>query len=221
VRTERKKIRWRVRAGRIHRIGPSDGGAFLADTTAAALRTATEFADEVRALSVADWLRLRKAARYYSRPARMESADLLQEAFARAVQGSRNCPVDVTPVQFLKQTMRSIANGVVESPRHKVVLVPIAKDGPALRGGELVDPTPNPEAVAIEQQSDTAMVAELIALFADDVVAQTILEGIMEGVEGEELRALVGLDEKAYASKRRLMRRRIDSMLARSDVRAR
>lgn len=51
---------------------------------------------------------------------------------------------------------------------------------------------------------------EIIALFDDDLEAQTIAEGTMDGMEGEELRSCTGLDEKAFATKRRLVRRRID-----------
>ena len=47
-------------------------------------------------------------------------------------------------------------------------------------------------------------------LFEDDIVAQTIVEGILENMRGEELRALAGLDETAYESKRRLIRRRLE-----------
>ena len=50
----------------------------------------------------------------------------------------------------------------------------------------------------------------ILDLFEDDLVAQTIVEGDMDGIEGEELRSLTGLDLKAFASKRRLIRRRIN-----------
>ena len=54
------------------------------------------------------------------------------------------------------------------------------------------------------------MKACLLSLFEDDEIAQLILEGMMEGIEGEELRELTDLDNTAYQSKRRLIRRRID-----------
>ena len=49
----------------------------------------------------------------------------------------------------------------------------------------------------------------IVALFGDDPVAQVIVEGIMEGTRGEDLRALTDLDPTAYQSKRRLILRRI------------
>ena len=44
-------------------------------------------------------------------------------------------------------------------------------------------------------------------------VAQVIVEGIMEGQRGEDLRALTDLDPTAYQSKRRLIRRRIAKLI--------
>ncbi len=54
------------------------------------------------------------------------------------------------------------------------------------------------------------MKAALLDLFEDDPTVQIILEGIMEGMEGEELRELTELDVTAYQSKCKLIRRRID-----------
>ena len=50
----------------------------------------------------------------------------------------------------------------------------------------------------------------ILELFADDGVAQRMLEGIMDGIAGEELRSLTQLSQTQFESKRRLIRRRID-----------
>ena len=55
----------------------------------------------------------------------------------------------------------------------------------------------------------------LLSLFEDDEIAQVILEGMMEGIDGEELWKLTDLDMTAYQSKRRLIRRRIDKRFPR------
>jgi hypothetical protein len=47
-------------------------------------------------------------------------------------------------------------------------------------------------------------------LLEEDPVAQVMVEGMMEGMGGEELREVIGLTKIAFASKRRLIRRRID-----------
>jgi hypothetical protein len=50
----------------------------------------------------------------------------------------------------------------------------------------------------------------VIDLFAEDPVAQVMVEGMMEDMEGEELREVTGLTKIGFASKRRLIRRRVD-----------
>ena len=50
----------------------------------------------------------------------------------------------------------------------------------------------------------------IIGLFEDDPVAQVMVEGIMENMEGEELRELAGLTKLAFASKWRPICRRIE-----------
>ncbi len=49
-----------------------------------------------------------------------------------------------------------------------------------------------------------------MSLFDGDEMAQIIIKGDMEGVDAKELYDLTGLDKTAYASKRRLIRRRIE-----------
>jgi hypothetical protein len=50
----------------------------------------------------------------------------------------------------------------------------------------------------------------VLALFDDDPVAQVLVEGIMEDMEGQELCELAGIDTEQLATKRKLIRRRID-----------
>jgi hypothetical protein len=50
----------------------------------------------------------------------------------------------------------------------------------------------------------------MLRLFPHDPQARDLVDGILAGYEGEELRALTDLDLKGYASKRRFMRRTID-----------
>ena len=186
--------------------------------------TSDEFACAIRDLSDADWIRLRKVAAIYARDPLIEPGDLLQEAFRRALDGRRTCPAHVYPVRFLAEAMRSIADGELEKggarrrsnhgnegrkreapPR----LVPIANHGGDETAIDPPDPGLNPEQRIGSDQEAAAMRACLISLFEDDEIAQVILEGMMEGIDGEELRDLTDLDKTAYQSKRRLIRRRI------------
>ena len=177
--------------------------------SAADVLSRDEIANAVRALSVADWIRLRKVADRYSR-GRVEANDLLQEAFARALD-TRTCPRHVSVVKFLAETIRSIADGLGEKVENRLVLVPVAKTG----GDEpetfsVPDTDPDCETRLIEAEAADTFRGAMLELFTDDPVARDIVEGMMEGIEGEELRELTELDMTGYATKRRLIRRRID-----------
>ena len=192
------------------RIGGEGGANALSAMNFAALRTPDEVARAIQELSDADWNRLDKVAARYARNGLIESNDLLQEAFLRALDGRRNCPADVDPVKFLAEAMRSIADGESEKSEGRPQLVPIANHG----GDEIaVDPPDSsldPEQRADSGQEAAAIKACLVSLFKDDEIAQVILEGMMEGIEGEELRELTDLGKTAYQSKRKVIRRRID-----------
>lgn len=177
--------------------------------SAANVLSRDEIASAIRALSVADWIRLRKVADRYSR-GRIEADDLLQEGFARALD-TRTCPAHVSVVKFLAEAMRSIADGIGEKVENRLVLVPVAKTG----GDEpeafnVPDTDPDCETRLIEAETADTFRGAILELFTDDPVARDIVEGTMEGMEAEELRELTGLDMTGYATKRRLIRRRID-----------
>ncbi len=159
----------------------------------------------VKTLSEADSIRLRKAANYYARPA-IAADDLLQEAVCRALEGRRRCPTDVDVVSFLAQTMRSIASEEGEkSTRYGVVVSVEAEDG-----GASVLPIPqSAEEVAMSDEGASRIRDAITSLFDDDTKAKDLVEGIMEEFTREELRDLTDLDETAYDTKRRLIRRRI------------
>ena len=80
-------------------------------------------------------------------------------------------------------------------------------------GGLALDPPDcraNAEQVLAGEQEAKCIRQAIIALFADDPAAQVMVEGIMEGMEGDELRAVPDLTPITFASKRRLIRRRIE-----------
>lgn len=168
-------------------------------------RPPAEIADAIQALSDADWIRLRKVANAYSRGRSIEAEDLLQEAMRRALDGGRNCPAHVGVVKFLAEVMRSIAHAAKETAAHQPQLVPVANHSTAETAVDPPDPAPGAE----ENLQGNQEIVAILALFDDDETAQIILEGMMEGMRGEELKELTDLDETAYQSKRRLIRRRI------------
>lgn len=183
----------------------------MSATQSSAVRSSDEVADAIRGLSAPQWGRLRAAATAFARGRPIEAEDLLQEAFRRALDGSRSCPNHVDLAKFLAESMRSIAHGEKAKRGCRPPLVPLASHGDT--SDEAVDlPTHKPtveERMAYDQEG-AAMQTAIIALFDDDPVAQVIVEGIFEDLQGEDLRELTELDATAYQTKRKLIRRRID-----------
>jgi DNA-directed RNA polymerase specialized sigma24 family protein len=173
--------------------------------------TRAEFEAAFCALSPADLNRLPKIAATYCRRARLEPKDLLQEALARTLDGSRNCPRDVDVVRFLDGAMHSIASDKIKAlgRRPELHAAPLLTDDGSL-AIDPPDPRPNPEEQLADAQEFAAKKQAVLNIFADDPIAQIVVEGIMEGTDGEELRGLTELDNTAFASKRRLIRRRFD-----------
>jgi DNA-directed RNA polymerase specialized sigma24 family protein len=174
------------------------------------IRSREEIEEAIRTLPVAGWLRLRKVAAMLCLRRPLDAEDLLQETFTRALNGSRKCPVHVDVVIFLAEAMHSIASDAAKArirhPERRAIAL-ITDDGLTV---DPPDCRPN-AAEALESDREVRDITQaIVALFAEDPVAQVMVEGIMEGMEGEELREVTGLSKIAFASKRRLIRRRIE-----------
>lgn len=171
------------------------------------MRSPEELRAAIDAFTDLDWERAEKIAAIWAWRRGVESDDLLQTAIERILAGNRRCPVEVPMMTFLSETMRSISSddAKARSRRREIHLV--------TADGELIVDPPDDGATPAEAAEDAEERvlgrARLLDLFEDDLVAQTIVEGIMDGMEGEELRALTELDLKGFASKRRLIKRRI------------
>ena len=175
------------------------------------IRSRHQIAASIRDLMDAQWIRLRKASAYFAWAYGLSSDDLLQEALYRALAGSRNCPSNVDLVRFLVEAMRSIANGEAEKVENQTDVIPVVQPGALVEGAvDVKDWKECQEEIMIAAESDEAIRQTLLGLFPDDRQARDLVDGILTGYEGEELRALTDLDQKGYASKRRLMRRTID-----------
>jgi DNA-directed RNA polymerase specialized sigma24 family protein len=176
-----------------------------------------EVATAIRALPPAGWSRLDRIAGYYARACSWEPADLRQEAFARALTGDRRCPVGVDVIRFLAQVMRSIASDSQKADKRKATQVGctelhvVALDEVV---GSLGSPSPTPEAALIEEEEEARFKRAVVEFFEDNLAAQMIVEGDLEGMEAEEIRSVVGLDKKAYATARRFIRRHLDKVYA-------
>ncbi|SRR5271165_3833529 len=125
--------------------------------------------------------------------------------------GDRRCPSHVDPVRFLAEVMRSIADSGANKVENQIDVVPVMQPGAVAESA--VDPTDSrmsPEQTMAADEDAEALRQAMLGLFPDDPQARDLLDGIMEGYEGEELRTLTDLDETSFASKRRLIRRTID-----------
>jgi DNA-directed RNA polymerase specialized sigma24 family protein len=169
-----------------------------------------EIVTAIRALSTASWNRLRRLATVFCRGRPIEPEDLLQETFARAIEGLRSCPRDVDIVRFLAGAMRSIASSTMKvvSRQPEFQAAPLIDDD-----GLALDPPdwrPTVEQHAISEEETAEIERVILDLFSDDVTARVMVEGIMEGMDGEDLRDVTDLTKTGFASKRRLIRRRIE-----------
>lgn len=177
----------------------------------APLLTPTEVKKAIETLPEVDWLRLHRIARAFCRSGAFDPQDLLQETFQRALDGTRQCPRHVGIVRFLAGAMRSIASDWSKARRRRHEIGLAAPSG-ALREVVVLARDVDPDAyesLASRQETERLQKA-ILGLFADDPVARSMVEGIMDGIAGAELQSLTGLDETEFASKRRLIRRRID-----------
>ena len=180
------------------------------------VRTRAEIAAAIRALSPAQWARLRAiAGHYHALGCPMEAKDLLQEAFRRALD-ERNCPVSVDIVRFLDLAMRSIRDGELKRVKRRPILV-----SPSPAGGEppapdrsTRRPTPRSGSRRPTKTAPASASARRSSSFSPTILPRkSSSKACMEGMRGEDLRALTDLDPTAYQSKRRLIRRRIEKAI--------
>lgn len=188
--------------------GPEQGGA------ARAIRGREEIAMDILALTLEQRTRLAASACMYSRygGSHISPADLLQTAFHLAVEdgssedyGRRHCPVGVDIVTFLRGIMRSVSHGEREKHVSRGSHAAIGPHGQERAAVDPVDPRPSAE----ETMDAAKTYRHIVSLFDSDPEARLIVEGIAAGLDAEELRRKTGLNEVAYQSKRRKIRRTI------------
>lgn len=164
----------------------------------------------LRVLPEVGWIRLRKISHIFANLSTMNAEDLLQEACFRALDGTRRCPKNLDLFKFFSGTMRSIASDTLKSAKRHPELRLVSEPDDEEIVYDPPDELPSAEETIIRAQEATRIKQGILCLFEDDSVAQIMVEGIMEGMDGEELRALTELDKIAFASKRKLIRRRIE-----------
>jgi DNA-directed RNA polymerase specialized sigma24 family protein len=152
-----------------------------------------EVSQAIRSLSPEQKTLLVKIAKAYVWKTGYGYEDLVQEALARVLEGKRAWPRNLPIAVFLRGVMRSIASDWVI---------------------ECHDDTVDVDDIGYVNHSAAARIdaQKMLALFDDDPIAQRIFMAMLAGAKGEELRALSGLAQKDYETKRTKMRRRLEKM---------
>lgn len=172
--------------------------------------TVAEIHDSIAALSEADTARLVTAAQAFSRLCGLEAEDLLQEALTRALEGTRTCERGTSFVPFICGVMKSFVSQENKARKIGFRLTVL------LRDGEPVPPDvpandPSPERSAISAVDDRPLLAEIEAAAVGDEQVQLLIEGTYDGMRGEKLQELLGVDAKGLATVRRRLRRLIQA----------
>jgi DNA-directed RNA polymerase specialized sigma24 family protein len=157
-----------------------------------------ETARELRLVGDMDLLRLKSIARLHARglPADIGWTDLLQEAFARVLDGSRKRPEGLSMLVFLAGIMRSLKS----EHWRRAIRQHRYQESEAL---DLLDPTADPERTMAALQE----LAAIDRLFADDPVVLQIIAGLGEGYSAEQIRLSIGISITEYDSARKRLRR--------------
>jgi DNA-directed RNA polymerase specialized sigma24 family protein len=159
-------------------------------------------------VTTSDLLRLKVIARLHARglPPQFSWTDLLQESFARVLDGSRRQPEGLPIVPFLAGVMRSIKTQYWRRARREARQLPklLAElDIDEAHGGEPRTPSPTPERslMALDE------LAAIDRLFADDRQALLVIASLAEGKSPEEICKEHQLSKTDYDSTRKRIRR--------------
>ncbi len=135
--------------------------------------------------------------------------DLLHEAVAKLLDGSRRWPRDVSLIVFLRETMRSIASNYWRRLEEPVVMIEadLRVRGEAGEGalGNIMDPAASPE----RQVSAAETLARIEEAFKEDGDALKVMAGMAAGKTPREIQEEAGMNKTRYASTQRRIRRRL------------
>jgi hypothetical protein len=174
-----------------------------------------ELREALGSLTTVDLKRLNRASEMLARDLPITGEELVGDAVHAAFVGRRRCPRDVPVMVFLKNAIRSLASSAKNaSARSNIVLFP----GGTQENPNLIERAPdasaNPEQVLLQrceegdaQKTETAArlaVQKLNEHFSKDYEVQLCIAGMMDGLAGQELKDLVGVDQAGidYARKK-------------------
>jgi hypothetical protein len=145
-------------------------------------KSITEVRQEIEQLSDADWHRLGRIANIYAARSGglVDSDELLQEALRRVYEDKRQCPIELSSVQFISGILKSISyEWRMKRQEHPApISIHVRGDGEFVDALSVPDTSLRPdEAVDIEEQ-----LTNLFDLFKDRPEAQAVLRGQLEGL---------------------------------------
>jgi DNA-directed RNA polymerase specialized sigma24 family protein len=183
---------------------PRESSDALADVL-----TTAEMHAHLAQLSDPDLLRLRKIACHYAGRSVMSADDIMAEALARALDGTRKCPRHLNLMVFLARAMKSIAWADRTSAKARLE-VGLVDDRPAD-----IDPVEMSLAVGLEEQVveqdlRRRQVDAVMALFLDDEDAMLWLMARMDADSLEEVQALTGFGATKINTVGRRVRRKVE-----------
>jgi DNA-directed RNA polymerase specialized sigma24 family protein len=167
-----------------------------------------EISQMLDALTEPDWRRLLRSSRYLAHGHRILAADLRQEAFVRSLDGRRRCRRSYDIVNFLIGIMRSLTSQEREADR----------DGTREVGIDMLQMasiSPTPEQVGHDALHYRRTIAAVFETIGSDPKLVALLNAVLDGVKGADLRTRLKVDAKGLASLRKQMKhpdRRADAV---------
>jgi len=162
--------------------------------------------DEMRAalhaLTSVDHKKLYMIARSFSGGTGLHPGEIVTDAVEAALT-TRSCPRHVTVMAFLVQTMRSRINNHRKKCRRSIIKTH-ASSGDFIenRTPPIVELFPSAETILAERDEsekktpDAVIINQIHDALDDDYEAQLLLEGWADGMKGEALRDLIGVDQR-------------------------
>ncbi len=161
-------------------------------------RSPPDINNAIKNLSKADTYRLHSIAKQYSFHCSMDVDEILNEAIFKALSEKRKCPVDISLIAFISQTMRSIA---FNERRKNEKFESIDNPTPSLQ-----DKSSSPE----EKVTTVQELNKILELFKNDDDITSYLIGIYEGLTPTEICELWEWDRTKYGSVQKRLRRSLN-----------
>ncbi|SDA86125.1 sigma factor [Sinorhizobium sp. NFACC03] len=168
------------------------------------VRDLDEVRERIEGLTGVEALKLEQIARRFVAPC--DAGDLVQEAFSRIIEGTRNWPADLEFLPFMVQVMRSIASTDRRKADRRPELRVVPQHGEQLTFDTVADPKSTPEEI-VGEWDELAAAKEL---FADDDIATTYIDAIVAGFRRSEIMELCDLDANGYDTVTRRIKRRLE-----------